>query len=149
MRENDTGPNECNYTRLGRSIPASSNSALQNPYDGVRLLDIGPTRLERAGDEIPPSPRGRSLVTGQQPSRPADHAGDDEDRASSAIGRAAWAESLERISGPVPCRGAGPEPSAPTRPDGRSSGPRDRTAATALISLPRSESKIPSGDAER
>ncbi len=62
IRENDTGPDDCNHAQFGSFILAASNSPLQGEVKGARLLDIAPTLLELGGYEIPPSMQGKSLV---------------------------------------------------------------------------------------
>jgi predicted AlkP superfamily phosphohydrolase/phosphomutase len=62
VRENETGPDDCNHSQHGAFILASSNIPLRGPLDDVRLLDMAPTLLDLAGYEIPTSMQGRSLV---------------------------------------------------------------------------------------
>jgi predicted AlkP superfamily phosphohydrolase/phosphomutase len=62
VRENDTGPDDCNHAQFGSFILAASNSPLQGEVTGARLLDIAPTLLDLGGYEIPSSMQGKSLV---------------------------------------------------------------------------------------
>jgi predicted AlkP superfamily phosphohydrolase/phosphomutase len=64
VRENDTGPDDCNHAQFGAFILASPNNPLRGPVQGARLLDVAPTLLELAGCDVPPSMQGRSLVAG-------------------------------------------------------------------------------------
>ena len=64
IRENDTGPDDCNHAQHGAFILASSNNPLRGPVEGAHLLDIAPTLLELGGYDVPPSMQGRSLVAG-------------------------------------------------------------------------------------
>jgi predicted AlkP superfamily phosphohydrolase/phosphomutase len=79
VRENDTGPDDCNHAQFGSFILASSNNPLNGPHEGAHLLDMAPTLLELAGFDIPPSMQGRSLVAGRQPPRPEGYSGSEED----------------------------------------------------------------------
>ena len=71
VRENDTGPDDCNHAQFGSFILAASNSPLQGEQTGARLLDIAPTLLELGGYDIPGSMQGRSLVSGRSLERPS------------------------------------------------------------------------------
>ncbi len=62
LRENDTGPDDCNHAQFGAFILASSRSALSGEIEGAHLLDVAPTLLELGGYDRPPSMQGRSLV---------------------------------------------------------------------------------------
>jgi predicted AlkP superfamily phosphohydrolase/phosphomutase len=62
IRENDTGPDDCNHAQFGSFILAAPNSPLQGEIAGARLLDIAPTIMELSGHEIPTTMQGRSLV---------------------------------------------------------------------------------------
>jgi predicted AlkP superfamily phosphohydrolase/phosphomutase len=64
LRENDTGPDDCNHAQHGAFILATANSPAQGALEGAHLLDIAPTLLELGGYDRPPSMRGRSLATG-------------------------------------------------------------------------------------
>lgn len=65
VRENDTGPDDCNHAQFGTFLLAAPRSPLRGPYKGAHLLDMAPTLLELAGHDIPPSMQGRSLVAGR------------------------------------------------------------------------------------
>ncbi len=62
VRENETGPDDCNHARHGSFILAASNNPLSGIVEGARLLDIAPTLLELGGYDVPTSMQGRSLV---------------------------------------------------------------------------------------
>lgn len=64
IRENDTGPDDCNHAQFGAFILAAPNVPALGPMTGARLLDMAPTLLEVAGSEIPDSFQGRSLFDG-------------------------------------------------------------------------------------
>ncbi len=66
VQENDTGPDGCNHAQYGMFILAAPNCPLSGEYQGARLLDIAPTLLDLAGQEIPEAMQGRSLVAGMQ-----------------------------------------------------------------------------------
>jgi len=65
VRENDTGPDDCNHAQLGAFILSAANNPLAGEISGARLLDIAPTLMELGGHEIPESFQGRSLVSGK------------------------------------------------------------------------------------
>jgi len=67
LRENDTGPDDCNPSQFGAFILAASNNPLRGEVQGARLLDLAPTLLELAGHDIPETMQGRSLLAGKQP----------------------------------------------------------------------------------
>jgi predicted AlkP superfamily phosphohydrolase/phosphomutase len=71
IRENDTGPDDCNHAQFGAFILAGPNSPLTGEIHSAHLLDVGPTLLDLGGYEIPSLMQGRSLVTGSdfQPAR--------------------------------------------------------------------------------
>lgn len=64
VRENDTGPDDCNHAQYGAFVLASSNNPLRGSIEGARLIDIAPTLLELSGHDIPDSMIGRSLISG-------------------------------------------------------------------------------------
>jgi predicted AlkP superfamily phosphohydrolase/phosphomutase len=64
VRENDTGPDDCNHAQHGAFILAGSNVPLQGLVDGAHLLDMAPTLLELGGYDVPSIMQGRSLATG-------------------------------------------------------------------------------------
>jgi predicted AlkP superfamily phosphohydrolase/phosphomutase len=63
VRENDTGPDDCNHAQHGAFILAGPNVAPAGPVEGAHLLDIAPTLLELGGYDVPPSMRGRTVAT--------------------------------------------------------------------------------------
>jgi len=65
VRENDTGPDDCNHAQHGAFVLAGLNSPLQGLVEGAHLLDIAPTLLELGGYDVPPAMQGRSLAAGQ------------------------------------------------------------------------------------
>jgi predicted AlkP superfamily phosphohydrolase/phosphomutase len=64
VRENDTGPDDCNHAQFGAFVLAAPNVPALGELTGARLLDIAPTLLEAAGHDIPESFQGRSLFGG-------------------------------------------------------------------------------------
>jgi predicted AlkP superfamily phosphohydrolase/phosphomutase len=64
VRENDTGPDDCNHAQFGAFVLAAPNVPALGELQGARLLDIAPTLMEVAGHEIPESFQGRSLFGG-------------------------------------------------------------------------------------
>jgi predicted AlkP superfamily phosphohydrolase/phosphomutase len=64
VRENDTGPDDCNHAQFGAFILAAPNVPSLGEIQGARLLDIAPTLMEVAGHEIPESFQGRSIFAG-------------------------------------------------------------------------------------
>ena len=64
IRENDTGPDDCNHAQFGAFILAAPNVPPLGELQGARLLDIAPTLMEVGGHEIPDSFQGRSLFGG-------------------------------------------------------------------------------------
>jgi predicted AlkP superfamily phosphohydrolase/phosphomutase len=64
VRENDTGPDDCNHAQHGAFILAGSNVPLQGPVEGAHLLDMAPTLLELAGYDVPAIMQGRPLAEG-------------------------------------------------------------------------------------
>lgn len=64
IRENDTGPDDCNHAQYGAFILASSNNPLRGELAGARLLDAAPTLLELGGYDVPGGMQGKSLVEG-------------------------------------------------------------------------------------
>ena len=64
VRENDTGPDDCNHAQFGTFVLAAPNVPALGELTGVRLLDIAPSLLEAAGHEIPDSFQGRSIFGG-------------------------------------------------------------------------------------
>jgi len=66
LRENDTGPDDCNHSLSGAFILAASNNPLRGEVQDARLLDIAPTLLELGGYDIPETTQGRSLLSGKK-----------------------------------------------------------------------------------
>lgn len=64
LRENDSGPDDCNHAQFGSFILAAPNVPDLGEMTGARLLDIAPTLMEVAGHDIPDSFQGRSLFDG-------------------------------------------------------------------------------------
>jgi predicted AlkP superfamily phosphohydrolase/phosphomutase len=62
VRENDTGPDDCNHAQFGAFILAGAGVPPAGKVEGARLLDLAPTLLQLGGYEIPGSMQGRSLV---------------------------------------------------------------------------------------
>ena len=85
VRENDTGPDDCNHAQHGAFILASPHSALLGLVEGARLLDVAPTLLEQGGYDIPASMQGRSLSAGRRPVEA--HCGTDDDMAAAVRAR--------------------------------------------------------------
>lgn len=63
IRENDTGPDDCNHAQYGAFILASANNPLRGEVEGARLLDMSPTLMDLSGHDVPPTMQGRSLLT--------------------------------------------------------------------------------------
>jgi predicted AlkP superfamily phosphohydrolase/phosphomutase len=66
VRENDTGPDDCNHAQFGSLILAASNIPLRGGLEGARLLDVAPTLLELGGYDVPASMQGKSLLAGRR-----------------------------------------------------------------------------------
>jgi predicted AlkP superfamily phosphohydrolase/phosphomutase len=71
VRENDTGPDDCNHAQFGAFILAAPNVPPLGELQGVRLLDIAPTLMEVGGYEIPESFQGRSVFRGSLAASPS------------------------------------------------------------------------------
>ncbi len=67
LRENDSGPDECNHAQFGAFILAAPNVPELGEIKGARLLDIAPTLMEVGGYEIPDTFQGQSLFGGSLP----------------------------------------------------------------------------------
>jgi predicted AlkP superfamily phosphohydrolase/phosphomutase len=65
IRENDTGPDDCNHAQHGAFVLAASNSPIQGAVEGAHLLDIAPTLLELGGYDVPAAMQGHSLLGGR------------------------------------------------------------------------------------
>jgi predicted AlkP superfamily phosphohydrolase/phosphomutase len=70
VRENDTGPDDCNHAQFGAFILAAPNVPPLGELHGVRLLDVAPTLMEVGGYEIPESFQGRSVFHGSLAASP-------------------------------------------------------------------------------
>jgi predicted AlkP superfamily phosphohydrolase/phosphomutase len=64
VRENDTGPDDCNHAQFGAFILAGPGLPALGELRGVHLLDIAPTLMEVGGSEIPETFQGRSIFGG-------------------------------------------------------------------------------------
>ena len=62
VRENDTGPDDCNHAQHGAFILAGPGVPAVGEVQGAHLLDVAPTLLELGGYDVPSSMHGRSLV---------------------------------------------------------------------------------------
>ena len=65
VRENFTGPDDCNHSQYGAFILASPNCPPVGRVEGAHLLDVAPTLLGLGGHDVPASMRGTSLVQGR------------------------------------------------------------------------------------
>jgi len=80
VQENDTGPDACNHAQYGMFLLAAPNCPLSGEYEGAKLIDIAPTLLDLAGDEIPESMQGCSLIAGMEKRRPEDYSAGEHER---------------------------------------------------------------------
>ena len=64
LRENDSGPDDCNHAQFGAFILAAPNVPELGEINSAKLLDIAPTLMEVGGYEIPDAFQGRSLFGG-------------------------------------------------------------------------------------
>lgn len=64
VRENDTGPDDCNHSQFGAFILAAPRLRLQGEVENAHLLDIAPTLLELGEYDIPDTMQGNSIVRG-------------------------------------------------------------------------------------
>lgn len=69
VRENDTGPDDCNHDLFGAFVLAGPGVRLRGEVEGAHLLDVAPTLLELGGYDVPDAMQGRSLLSGVE-SRP-------------------------------------------------------------------------------
>lgn len=69
VRENDTGPDDCNHDRFGAFILAGQGVPSQGEMQGVHLLDIAPTLLELGGYDVPEEMQGRYFLAGASEKR--------------------------------------------------------------------------------
>jgi predicted AlkP superfamily phosphohydrolase/phosphomutase len=67
VRENDTGPDDCNHDTFGAFVLAGPGVDRSGEVQGARLLDVAPTLLELGGYDVPEGMQGRSLLTRQAP----------------------------------------------------------------------------------
>ncbi|HUY32721.1 MAG TPA: alkaline phosphatase family protein [Pirellulales bacterium] len=63
VRENDTGPDDCNHAQYGAFVLSAPNFSARGEREGVHLLDMAPTLLELGGYDVPRAMQGRSLAT--------------------------------------------------------------------------------------
>jgi len=68
IRENDTGPDDCNHAQFGAFILAGPTWPATGELSGITLLDLSPTLLELGGYDVPSTMQGKSLVGGAKPS---------------------------------------------------------------------------------
>ena len=73
VRENDTGPDDCNHAQFGAFMLAAPNVPPLGELQGVRLLDIAPTLMEVGGYEMPETFQGSSVFRGSLAASPAVH----------------------------------------------------------------------------
>ncbi|MGH7566947.1 MAG: alkaline phosphatase family protein, partial [Gemmatimonadota bacterium] len=64
VRENDTGPDDCNHDLFGAFVLAGPGVDRHGEIQGARLLDIAPTLLALGGYDVPEGMQGRSLLAG-------------------------------------------------------------------------------------
>jgi predicted AlkP superfamily phosphohydrolase/phosphomutase len=62
LRENDTGPDDCNHDQFGAFVLTGPGVSLEGAIQGTHILDIAPTLLELGGYDVPDSMQGRSLL---------------------------------------------------------------------------------------
>lgn len=67
VRENDTGPDDCNHDLYGAFILTGPGVDRRGEIQGARLLDIAPTLLTLGGYDTPDGMQGRSLLAGTDP----------------------------------------------------------------------------------
>ncbi len=60
VRENDTGPDDCNHAQHGSFILAGQNVPCQGEVEGAHLLDVAPMLLELGGYDVPATMRDRT-----------------------------------------------------------------------------------------
>jgi predicted AlkP superfamily phosphohydrolase/phosphomutase len=63
VRENDTGPDDCNHAQHGAFAIAGPGVPATGQVEGAHLLDIAPTLLALGGYDIPPGMQGRDLLS--------------------------------------------------------------------------------------
>ena len=79
VRENDTGPDDCNHAQHGAFVLAAPHFAGSGLVEGASLLDMAPTLLELGGYDRPSSMQGKSLVAGRDSNAPLDSGYSDDD----------------------------------------------------------------------
>ncbi|HSM04640.1 MAG TPA: alkaline phosphatase family protein [Longimicrobiales bacterium] len=89
VRENDTGPDDCNHAPFGAFVLAAPGLPPAGEVAGMHLLDVAPTLLTLAGYEVPQSMQGRA--------RFGVAASDDEASRDSRADRAAIRERLSGL----------------------------------------------------
>jgi predicted AlkP superfamily phosphohydrolase/phosphomutase len=62
VRENDTGPDDCNHAQHGAFVLAGAGVPALGELTDVHLLDVAPTLLSLAGYEVPAEMQGRALL---------------------------------------------------------------------------------------
>jgi predicted AlkP superfamily phosphohydrolase/phosphomutase len=67
VRENDTGPDDCNHARFGAFVLAGPGVPAAGEIEGARLLDVAPTLLALAGYDVPDAMQGRSILADAPP----------------------------------------------------------------------------------
>lgn len=80
VRENDTGPDDCNHAQHGAFVLAGPGIPAVGELQGVRLLDMAPTLLDLAGYDVPDSMQGTRLPVGTGPAAPGSEPGPDDER---------------------------------------------------------------------
>jgi predicted AlkP superfamily phosphohydrolase/phosphomutase len=67
VRENDTGPDDCNHDLFGGFVLAGPGLHLRGEIQAAHLLDIAPTLLELGNHDVPDEMQGRSLISKVEP----------------------------------------------------------------------------------
>jgi predicted AlkP superfamily phosphohydrolase/phosphomutase len=62
VRENDTGPDDCNHAQHGAFALAGPGVPAAGEIEGAHLLDVAPTLLELGGYDVPRGMQGRDLL---------------------------------------------------------------------------------------
>jgi hypothetical protein len=62
VRENDTGPDDCNHAQFGAFVLAGPGVPARGELEGAHLLDVAPTLLALGGYDIPDEMQGRNLL---------------------------------------------------------------------------------------
>ena len=73
VRENDTGPDDCNHAQYGAFALAGAGVPAVGEMEGAHLLDVAPTLLALGGYDVPAEMQGRDLLADVEsgPERPA------------------------------------------------------------------------------